>query len=117
MGIFYWLPREPLSDRRTAPHVAADANHNEESHMKRYALITTAIVTTFAVSAPVAAAGCLKGAAVGGVAGHFAGHHAILGAAAGCAIGHHRATVAARERVAQARAVPATAPASAAVPR
>ena len=81
--------------------------------MKRYALITTAIVTMLAMSAPVAAAGCLKGAAVCGVAGHFAGHHAILGAAAGCAIGHHRATVAAREHAAQSRA----APVPAAVPR
>lgn len=47
------------------------------------------------------AKGCLKGAAVGGVAGHVAGHHTVLGAAAGCAIGHHEAAKADRERAQQ----------------
>ena len=36
------------------------------------------------------AKGCIKGAVVGGVAGHMAGH-GKLGAAAGCAVGHHQA--------------------------
>ena len=50
-----------------------------------------------ALAGPASAAGCLKGAAVGGVGGHFVGKgHAVLGAAAGCAVGHHRAKVAAR---------------------
>ncbi len=51
-----------------------------------------------AAATPAEAAGCLKGAAVGGVAGHVAGHHAVLGAAAGCAIGHHEASVKARQQ-------------------
>lgn len=47
------------------------------------------------------AKGCIKGAAVGGVGGHFVGKgHAVLGAAAGCAVGHHRAKVAARRQAA-----------------
>lgn len=51
-----------------------------------------------ALAGPASAAGCLKGAAVGGVGGHFVGKgHAVLGAAAGCAVGHHRAKVAARK--------------------
>lgn len=60
------------------------------------------VATLAMLPAPAAAAGCLKGAAVGGVAGHVAGHHAVLGAIAGCAIGHHRAKVAAREKAAAA---------------
>ncbi len=47
------------------------------------------------------AKGCLKGAAVGGVAGHVAGHHGVLGAAAGCAVGHHEASKAERQRAQQ----------------
>jgi len=43
----------------------------------------------------------LGGAAAGGVGGHFVGKgHAVLGAAAGCAVGHHRAKVAARKAAA-----------------
>lgn len=54
-----------------------------------------------ALAEPASAAGCLKGAAVGGVGGHFVGKgHAVLGAAAGCAVGHHRAKVAARKAAA-----------------
>lgn len=50
-------------------------------------------------ASPSYAAGCLKGAAVGGVAGHYVGKgHAVAGAAAGCAVGHHRAKVAARKQ-------------------
>lgn len=56
------------------------------------------------VASPAYAAGCLKGAAVGGVGGHFVGKgHAVAGAAVGCAVGHHRAKVAAR-RAAAAKA-------------
>ena len=68
------------------------------------------LVLFMSAALPANAAGCLKGAAVGGVAGHFAHHHAILGAAAGCAIGHHRASVAARQQAAQARSAPAAGP-------
>lgn len=57
-----------------------------------------------ALAGPASAAGCLKGAAVGGVGGHFVGKgHAVLGAAAGCAVGHHRAKVAARKAAAPKR--------------
>lgn len=53
---------------------------------------------------PVFAKGCLKGAAVGGVGGHFVGKgHAVAGAVIGCAVGHHRAKVAARQQAAAAR--------------
>lgn len=50
------------------------------------------------VPTPAQAAGCLKGAAVGAVAGHVAGHHGTLGAGAGCAVGHHEAKKATREK-------------------
>ncbi|MDH7639376.1 hypothetical protein [Sphingomonas oryzagri] len=51
------------------------------------------------LSSPAYAAGCIKGAAVGGVGGHFVGKgHAVAGAAIGCAVGHHRAKVAARQQ-------------------
>ncbi len=50
------------------------------------------------------AKGCVKGAAVGGVGGHFVGKgHGVAGAAIGCAVGHHRAKVAARKQAAQAQ--------------
>lgn len=69
------------------------------------ALFLSVAALAAATSSPVMAAGCLKGAAVGGVAGHFVGRgHAVLGAAAGCAIGHHRAAVAARQQRMQAQA-------------
>jgi outer membrane lipoprotein SlyB len=56
-------------------------------------------------AAPAEAKGCLKGAAVGGVGGHFVGKgHAVAGAAIGCAVGHHRAKVAARKQAAAAKA-------------
>jgi outer membrane lipoprotein SlyB len=59
---------------------------------------TTALALMLAAS-PSYAAGCLKGAAVGGVGGHFVGRgHAVAGAAIGCAVGHHRAKVAARRQ-------------------
>ena len=65
------------------------------------ALATSALLTT----APAEAKGCLKGAAVGGVGGHFVGKgHGVAGAAIGCAVGHHRAKVAARKQAAQAPA-------------
>jgi hypothetical protein len=59
-----------------------------------------AVVAALAMTAaPSYAAGCLKGAAVGGVGGHFVGKgHAVAGAAIGCAVGHHRAKVAARKQ-------------------
>ena len=64
-------------------------------------------VAMIATAGSAEAAGCLKGAAVGGVGGHFVGKgHAVLGAAAGCAIGHHRAKVAARKAAATAPAAP-----------
>ncbi|NIJ09394.1 outer membrane lipoprotein SlyB [Sphingomonas vulcanisoli] len=56
---------------------------------------------------PVLAKGCLKGAAVGGVGGHFVGKgHAVAGAAIGCAVGHHRAKVAAKQQAAAQPAPP-----------
>ena len=64
--------------------------------------LALALIATAAT--PSLAAGCLKGAAVGGVGGHFVGRgHAVAGAAIGCAVGHHRAKVAARRQAAQAR--------------
>ena len=68
-------------------------------------LIPVALVAAMGASTvwqPAQAAGCLKGAAVGGVAGHYAGHHAVLGAIGGCVVGHHVATVHAREAREQA---------------
>jgi hypothetical protein len=50
---------------------------------------------------PAFAAGCLKGAVVGGVAGHFAGRHGVIGAMTGCAVGHHMAAKAKREKLHQ----------------
>ncbi|UAK26293.1 hypothetical protein [Sphingomonas nostoxanthinifaciens] len=65
------------------------------------------IVAVALLPAPVLAKGCLKGAAVGGVGGHFVGKgHAVAGAAIGCAVGHHRATVAARQQAAAQQPVP-----------
>lgn len=58
-----------------------------------------AALMAVSLAAPSFAAGCLKGAAVGGVGGHFIGKgHAVAGAAIGCAVGHHRAKVAARKQ-------------------
>lgn len=60
-----------------------------------------AAVAAMTLASPVLAKGCLKGAAVGGVGGHFVGKgHAVAGAAIGCAVGHHRAKVAARKQAA-----------------
>lgn len=56
-------------------------------------IATVALCTIVVALASVSAAdakGCIKGAVVGGVAGHMAGH-GKLGAAAGCAVGHHEA--------------------------
>jgi len=64
------------------------------------------LVLSIAIASPSLAAGCLKGAAVGGVGGHFVGKgHAVAGAAIGCAVGHHRAKVAAH-KVAHPAAAP-----------
>jgi hypothetical protein len=69
--------------------------------MKRVALgVGLAIVL---IAAP-AQAGCLKGAVIGGIAGHFAHHHGVLGAVAGCAIGHHMAVEARKQKAAQQHA-------------
>jgi hypothetical protein len=63
----------------------------------KYAIAAIA-AAALAVAGPAEAKGCLKGAAVGGVGGHFVGKgHAVAGAAIGCAVGHHRAKVAARK--------------------
>jgi len=64
--------------------------------------LTLVALPLLAMSAsPVLAKGCIRGAAAGGVGGHFVGKgHAVLGAAAGCAVGHHRAKVAARKAAA-----------------
>jgi hypothetical protein len=68
----------------------------------RHSPVLLAATAAFALAAsPADAKGCLKGAAVGGVGGHFVGHgHAVAGAAIGCAVGHHRAKVAARRAAA-----------------
>jgi hypothetical protein len=67
--------------------------------MKTFAPYTLAIAALALVAGPADARGCLKGAAVGGVGGHFVGKgHALAGAAIGCAVGHHRAGVAARRQ-------------------
>lgn len=61
--------------------------------------IGVAALMALSVATPSFAAGCLKGAAVGGVGGHFVGKgHAVAGAAIGCAVGHHRAKVAAKKQ-------------------
>lgn len=68
--------------------------------------IGVAALLALSVASPSFAAGCLKGAAVGGVGGHFVGKgHGVAGAAVGCAVGHHRAKVAAKKQ-AQAQAHP-----------
>ena len=68
-------------------------------------MIIAAIGAASLVTAPALAKGCLKGAAMGGVAGHFVGRgHAVAGAAIGCAVGHHRAKVAARKQAAAEKA-------------
>jgi hypothetical protein len=69
--------------------------------MKTFAPVTLALASLALVAGPAEAKGCLKGAAVGGVGGHFVGKgHALAGAAIGCAVGHHRAAVAARKQAA-----------------
>ena len=68
----------------------------------KLAMIVALAATVLVAAGPAEAKGCLKGAAVGGVGGHVAGHHAVLGAAAGCAIGHHRATKAAKAKTSAA---------------
>ena len=66
--------------------------------------IGVAAVLALSMATPSLAAGCLKGAAVGGVGGHFVGKgHAVGGAAIGCAVGHHRAKVAAKKQAQAAR--------------
>jgi outer membrane lipoprotein SlyB len=71
----------------------------------KYLLLPALVVCALAVgsgAAPQAQAkGCIKGAVVGGVAGHYAGHHALIGAVGGCVVGHHVASVHAREQRAQ----------------
>ncbi len=65
-------------------------------------LVTTAAalaLVALAGSAPAEAKGCLKGALVGGVAGHYAGHHGVLGAIGGCAVGHHLANEADKQKL------------------
>lgn len=63
-----------------------------------------AAAAVMTLASPAFAAGCLKGAAVGGVGGHLVGKgHAVAGAAIGCAVGHHRAKVAARTQAARPR--------------
>jgi hypothetical protein len=70
--------------------------------MKTFAPVTLALASLALVAGPAEAKGCLKGAAVGGVGGHFVGKgHALAGAAIGCAVGHHRAAVAARKQAAR----------------
>lgn len=70
--------------------------------MKTFAPITLALASLALVAGPAEAKGCLKGAAVGGVGGHFVGKgHALAGAAIGCAVGHHRAAMAARKQAAR----------------
>ena len=70
--------------------------------MMKSALIASTLMVAIVGAAPIDAKGCLKGAAIGGVGGHVIGKgHAVLGAAAGCAIGHHRAKVAARKAAAK----------------
>ncbi|VVT19537.1 conserved exported hypothetical protein [Sphingomonas sp. EC-HK361] len=65
--------------------------------MRKASVFLTAAAALLLAAGPADAKGCLKGAAVGGVGGHFVGHgHAVAGAAIGCAVGHHRAKVAAR---------------------
>ncbi|NMP26932.1 hypothetical protein GW590_08645 [Rahnella sp. SAP-1] len=60
-----------------------------------------ALAMLMSLSVGAHAEGCLKGAAVGGVAGHLA-HHAVAGAIAGCAVGHHMAAKAKKEKAAAA---------------
>lgn len=80
---------------------------DEEIQMKLLFLVASASL----LSAPVLAAGCIKGAAVGGVAGHYVGKgHAFMGAAVGCAVGHHRAAVAAKRQAAAQQPAPAPQP-------
>lgn len=70
--------------------------------MKHAAIILALATSATLATAPAEAKGCLKGAEVGGVRGHFAGKdHAVAGAAIGCAVGHHRAKVAARNQATQ----------------
>ena len=69
--------------------------------MKHAAIILALATSAILATAPAEAKGCFKGAAVGGVGGHFVGKgHAVAGAAIGCAVGHHRAKVAARRQAA-----------------
>jgi outer membrane lipoprotein SlyB len=74
----------------------------------KWVIFTAAMVLA---SAPALSVGCMKGAAVGGIGGHFVGKgHAVAGAAIGCAVGHHRAKVAAKKQ-ASAQSAPAPQPA------
>ena len=71
-------------------------------------LMRALVVALTLLPAPLLAKGCIRGAAIGGVAGHYVGRgHALGGAVVGCAVGHHRATVQARQqRAAAAQAQP-----------
>ncbi len=51
------------------------------------------------------AKGCIKGAIVGGIAGH-AVHHGVIGAMGGCAVGHHLASKAEKEKKAHETETP-----------
>jgi hypothetical protein len=63
--------------------------------MTRIVVCLTMLSALVALAGPADAKGCIKGAIVGGIAGKMAGHGKV-GAAAGCAIGHHRASKAAK---------------------
>ena len=66
-------------------------------------LIFLTVALAALTASPAVAKGCIKGAAVGGVAGHYVGRgHAVGGAMVGCVVGHHRATVQARQQRAAA---------------
>ncbi len=62
--------------------------------MRKFTVLALACLAASAT--PALAKGCIKGAIVGGVAGHMAGH-GKAGAAAGCVVGHHHATMKAKD--------------------
>src|ERR1700730_6064335 len=71
--------------------------------MNVFSLAAALAVAGMMAPIPSQAAGCVSGGAVGGIVGQMVGHGAV-GAGAGCAIGHHEANKAERERYEQRNA-------------
>src|SRR4051794_38293298 len=79
----------------TAIHKTRCLASRKDTCMKKLIVCAGMFAALGAMAGAAEAKGCIKGAIVGGIAGRMAGHGKV-GAAAGCAVGHHRASKAAK---------------------